>query len=213
MRIFLLASVGYPLMRLIDTINYFARLAINIVIGIVVVLLIIRWVMDAFDMSPFGRIGYYLRQPTDKLVAHARSSRFYYPLRQAFKFNPTVLIALIEIAIVWFVLMMLTGYLTALVSDLAMSLDAFGMGYVGNGVRYLIGTLLMAAIFFLMCLMTVIFVNWVTGLFDRWSFQALQRLNPLLRIFEFGGKFAGWSFLFLWLALYFAAAAVQSLFF
>ncbi len=213
MQLYLLASAGQSLLWLIDTINYFVRLAINITIGVVVALLVIRWVMDAFDLSPFGRISYYLRQPTDKLIGHARSSRFYYPMRQAFKFNPTILIVLVEVAIVWFVLMMLTGYLTALISDLAMSLDAFGMGYFGSGIRYLLGTILMAAIFFLMSLMTLIFVNWITGLFEHASFGALRRLDPLLRIFEFGGKFAGWSFFFLWLALYFAAAAVQSIFF
>ncbi|MBS1787551.1 MAG: hypothetical protein JST85_07515 [Acidobacteria bacterium] len=213
MQFFLLASIGIPLIRLVDSINYFARLAINIIIGIIAVLLILRWLMDAFDVSPFGRISYYLRRPTDKLLAHARSSRFYYPMRQAFKFNPTILIALIEVAIVWFVLMMLSSNLAALISDLALSLDAFNMGYIVSGVRYLIGTLLIAAIFFLMCLMTVIFINWITGLLDRWSFHALERLTPMLRVFEFGGKFAGWSFFFLWLALYFAAVIIQSLFF
>lgn len=213
MQTFLLASIGIPLIRLIDSVNYFARLAINVVIGIIVVLLVLRWVMDAFDMSPFGRVNYYLRRPTDKLVAYARSSRFYYPMRQAFKFNPTILIALIEVAIVWFVLMMLTNNLAALISDLALSLNALSMGDVFSGIRYLIGTLLMAAIFFLTCLMTVIFINWITGLLERWSFLAMERLTPLLRVFEFGGKFAGWSFLFLWLALYFATAIVQSFFF
>lgn len=200
-------------MRLVDTINYFARLAINITIGVIIALLIIRWLVDAFDVSPFGRIVYYLRQPTDKLIAHARSSRFYYPMRQALKFNPAILIALIGIAIVWFVLMVMTGYLTAVISDLAMSLDAFGMGDVGSGIKYLIGTLLMMAIFFLMSLMVLIFVNWITGLFEHLSFNALRRLDPLLRVFEFGGKFAGWSFMILWFVLYFVAAAVQSIFF
>lgn len=213
MQTFLLASISIPLIRLIDSVNYFARLAINVLIGVVVVLLILRWLMDAFDMSPFGRISYYLRRPTDKLVAYARSSRFYYPMRQAFKFNPTILIALVEVAIVWFVLMMLTNDLAALISGLALSLNAFGMGDVFSGIRYLIGTLLMTAIFFLMCLMTVIFINWITGLLERWSFLSLERLSPMLRVFEFGGKFAGWSFFFLWLALYFSAAIVQSLFF
>ncbi|MEK7833576.1 MAG: hypothetical protein AAB401_20985 [Acidobacteriota bacterium] len=213
MQILLLASAGLSLIRLVDTINYFVRLAINVTIGVVIALLIIRWLMDAFDVSPFGRIAYYLRQPTDKLVGHARSSRFYYPMRQALKINPTILIALIGIAIVWFALMIMTGYLTTVIGDLALSVDAFGSGDVGSGVRFLIGTLLMSAIFFLMSMMVLIFINWVTGLFDHLAFRALRRLDPLLRVFEFGGKFAGWSFTLLWFALYFAAAAVQAVFF
>ncbi|MGH9802008.1 MAG: hypothetical protein ACRD82_16725, partial [Blastocatellia bacterium] len=97
MEFLLLASAGLPLVRMVDTINYFARLAINVVVGVIAVLLIIRWLMDAFDVSPFGRIVYYLRQPTDKLVAHAHGTRFFYPMRQALKFNPAILIALIGI--------------------------------------------------------------------------------------------------------------------
>ncbi|MBP6822138.1 MAG: hypothetical protein KA368_11390 [Acidobacteria bacterium] len=213
MQILLLASAGLSLTQLIGTVNYFVQSAINLIIGVVVILLIIRWLMDVFDVSPFGRITYYLRQPTDKLVGYARSSRFYYPMRQALKINPTILIALIGIAIVWFALMIMTGYLTMVVSDLALSLDAFGSGDVVSGVRFLIGTLLISAIFFLMSMMLLIFINWITGLFDHLAFRALRRLDPLLRVFEFGGKFAGWSFTLLWFALYLASRAVQAVFF
>ncbi len=213
MQILLLASAGLSLIQLIGTINYFVQSAINLIIGVVVILLIIRWLMDAFDVSPFGRITYYLRQPTDKLVSYAHSSRFYYPMRQALKINPAILIALIGIAIVWFALMIMTGYLTMVVSDLALSLDAFGNGDVVSGVRFLIGTLLISAIFFLMSMMLLIFINWITGLFDHQAFRAMRRLDPLLRFFEFGGKFAGWSFTLLWFALYIASRAVQAVFF
>lgn len=212
MQTFLLQAFDYSLLQLVASISHLAGLAINLIIGIAIALLLIRWIMDAFDVSPFGRITYYLRRPTDKLVAHARSSRFYYPMRQAFKINPTILIAIIEIAIVWLVLTMLLGFFTTIISALVFTVNALFLGNIASGIRLLVGTLLLSAIFFLMCLMTVIFVNWVTGLLDRWSFQALQRLTPLLRVFEFGGKFAGWSFMFLWLALYFSAAVVQSLF-
>jgi hypothetical protein len=34
----------------------------------------------------------------------------------------------------------------------------------------------------------------------------------LLNIFEFGGAFAGWSFLLLWIALSLAATAVERIF-
>lgn len=212
MQTFLLQAFDFTLQQLVISISYLAGWVINLIIGIALALLVIRWVMDAFDVSPFGRITYYLRRPTDKLVAHARSSRFYYPMRQAFKINPTILIAIIEIVIVWLVLTMLLSFFTGIIGGLISALNALFLGYVAGGIRLLIGTLLLSAIFFLMCLMTVIFVNWVTGLFDRWSFLAYQRLTPLLRVFEFGGKFAGWSFMFLWLALYFSAAVVQSLF-
>ncbi|MGH9798953.1 MAG: hypothetical protein ACRD82_01175, partial [Blastocatellia bacterium] len=144
---------------------------------------------------------------------HARETRFFYPMRQALKFNPAILIALIGIGIVWFVLSVMTGYLTVIASDLAMSLNAFSSQQAGVGLRFLIGALLMIAIFCLMSVMVLIFINWITGLFEHTAFSALRRLDPLLRVFEFGGKFAGWSFMILWLVLYFSAALVQSVFF
>jgi len=41
----------------------------------------------------------------------------------------------------------------------------------------------------------------------------MHRISPLLRIFEFGGAFAGFSFLILWLVLSLAASAVRVVFF
>lgn len=64
-----------------------------------------------------------------------------------------------------------------------------------------------------MALMTIVFVNWIFGLFRRLAYWSLSRLTPLLRVFEFGGAFAGWSFIILWIALSFATVAVQGVFF
>jgi hypothetical protein len=71
---------------------------------------------------------------------------------------------------------------------------------------------LLGAIFFLLALMLIIFVYWIFGIFSRVAFRALERLGPLLRVFEFGGTFAGWSFVILGIALSFAASAVQLMF-
>ena len=87
------------------------------------------------------------------------------------------------------------------------------MGNIFTGVRYLIGVLLLSALFFLMALMTIVFVNWIFGLLRRQAWWSLDRLNPLLRLFEFGGAFTGWSFMILWFAITFAALAVQAVFF
>lgn len=213
MQLFLQASAASLLARLADIINDVAWWAISITIGVAVALLLIRWVMDAMQTSPFGKLAYYLRRPTDNMISHAHSSRFYYPLRQALKFNPAILMVLIGLAIVWYVVLTLVGNLTTVIMGLAMSVSAFGNGSFFNGLRYLIGSLLLGAIFFLMGLMTLVFVNWISGLFERASFWALQRIGPLLRVFEFGGAFAGWSFLILWIALSFAASAVRAVFF
>ncbi|MGE0887504.1 MAG: hypothetical protein AB7P14_28625 [Blastocatellales bacterium] len=213
MQIFLQASAGLLLSRIADTITNFSRLAISITIGAVIALLFIRWLMDAIQTSPFGRIAYYLRRPTDNLVRNARESRFYYPLREALKFNPAILMVLIGLAIIWYVVLQVIGDFTTIITWLGISLDDLGAGRIFDGVWRLIGLILLTAIFFLMTLMTLVFVNWISGLFERAAYWSLNRISPLLRVFEFGGVFAGWSFLILWIALYFAKVAVLTVFF
>lgn len=210
---FFAASAGMFLFRLAETIGSFARLAIAVIVGGVIVLLILRWLIDALQVNPFGKVVYYLRRPTDDLLAHAHSSRFYYPLRQALKFNPAILIAIVSMAIVGYVSLMLMGNLTMILSDWAICLDAFAVGRMFAGIQYLIGGLLMVVIYVLMVMMTLIFINWISGLFASWSFRAERRLAPLLRFFEFGGTYAGWAFLIMWLSLYLASIIVQNSFF
>jgi hypothetical protein len=41
----------------------------------------------------------------------------------------------------------------------------------------------------------------------------MNRISPLLRVFEFGGMLSGFSFLILWFVLLFAASAVRAVFF
>jgi hypothetical protein len=146
------------------------------------------------------------------LLENMRRSRLYYPLRRALKFDPAVLMLLIGTAIICYVVSLVIGYLLALMSGVGRSLIAFGDGYVFNGVRYLVGTVLLAVIFYLLALMLIVFVNWIFGLLSRAAYRALERIGPLLHIFEFGGVFRGWSFLILGIALSFAASAVQLIF-
>ena len=94
-----------------------------------------------------------------------------------------------------------------------MTLTEFGAGAIFSGVRYLIGSAILAVIFFLMGMMTIVFVNWLFGLLHNIAWWSLNRLTPLLNIFEFGGACAGWSFMILWIALSFAATAVEAVFF
>ncbi len=213
MSFFLSASAGMLLRRLAEIFGSLVWLAILTIIGGIIVLLIIRWVIDVAQINPFGRVVYYLRRPTDDLLARAHNSQFYYPLRRALKFNPAILIAIVSMAIIGYVSWMMARNLMTILDDLAKCLTAFGSGSVIAGIQYLVGSLLMVVIYGLMLMMTVIFVNWISGLFAGWSFRAERRLAPLLRFFEFGGTYAGWAFLILWLTLYLASIIVQNSFF
>ncbi|HMV82965.1 MAG TPA: hypothetical protein PLD20_06815 [Blastocatellia bacterium] len=213
MQLFLQISAGSLLLRLAGAIYYFASWAVNLGFVVFAALLLIRWLMDALQVSPFGRIVYYLRRPTDGLVSHMRGSRFYFPLRQALKFNPAILMALIAMVILWYIALTPIGNLVAILSGLALSLMEFSSGRFFTGLQALIGALLMSLLCFLMALMTLIFINWLSGWFEYASFWALQRINPMLRYIESKGNYAEWSFLILWLALYIASILVQVAFF
>jgi hypothetical protein len=206
-------SLGDMLIILADWISRIARLLINITVGAVVIFLALRWLNDVLGANPFGRLSYYLRKPTNDLVYYVRSSQFYLPLKQALKFDPTYLLVLIAVAIVWYVALSVIGYLNTVLGGLGTSLKFLAAGDVARGVYTLIGTSLLAVIFFLMTLMTIVFINWISGRFNRAAYWSMHRISPLLRVFEFGGALAGFSFLILWLVLSLAASAVVAVFF
>ncbi|MFN0085358.1 MAG: hypothetical protein ACKVX9_08220 [Blastocatellia bacterium] len=185
---------------------------INLSIGIAVALLLIRVLFDLFKLNPFGRLAYYARRPTNEAIHQMRSSSLYFPLKKSLGFDPSVLMALVALAILWYVVSGVISNIYFLIRGLGSSLINFGAGDYFDAARQLVGVALLAAIFFLMTLMTIVFVNWLFGLLRRASFWAMDRLTPLLRRFEFGGAFAGWSFIILWIALSFAAMAVSAIF-
>lgn len=206
-------SLGEMLRILASWIGYGAGLLVKITVGVVILLLLLRWITDLLNTNPFGRLIYYLRKPTNELVYYIRSSQFFIPLKQALKFDPTYLMALIAVAIVWYVALSIIGYLTTVLTGLGVSLDLLALGNVTRGVYSLIGVSLLAVIFFLMTLMTIVFINWISGKFNRAAYWSMSRLSPLLKIFEFGGALAGFSFVILWLVLSLAANAVMAVFF
>jgi hypothetical protein len=206
-------SLGEMLRIMAAWIGYGAGLLVKITVGVVILLLLIRWITDALNTNPFGRLIYYLRKPTNDLVYYIRSSQFYIPLKQALKFDPTYLMALIAVAIVWYVALSIIGYLTTVLTGLGVGLDWLAIGNVTRGVYTLIGVSLLAALFFLMTLMTIVFINWISGKFNRAAYWSMSRISPLLRIFEFGGALAGFSFVILWFVLSLAANAVMAVFF
>ncbi|MGH9936921.1 MAG: hypothetical protein ACREAM_11790 [Blastocatellia bacterium] len=206
-------SLGDLLIYLARWISQVAGLLVNITVGAVIILLLLRWITDAMDLNPFGRLSYYLRKPTNDLVYYVRSSMFYLPLKQALRFDPTVLMVLIAVAIVWYVALTIIGYFNTVLGGLGGSMNLLAAGNVARGVSTLIGTLLLAVIFFLMTLMTIVFINWISGRFNRAAYWSMHRISPLLRIFEFGGRLAGFSFLILYFVLSLAASAVMAVFF
>lgn len=207
----LTAEIGRLLISMVQSLQGIVQLAIGLTIGVVVALLLIRLLTDLLKLNPFGRFYHTVRRPTDEFIHRMRTSQFYYPLKRSLGFDPSMIMILIALAITWYVVYVVINYLFQILQILALSLIGFSDGSIFAASRYLIAAVLLAVIFFLMALMTIVFVNWIFGLLRRASYWAMERLAPLLRVFEFGGVFAGWSFIILWIALTFAAMAVQAI--
>lgn len=213
MTLFFVSSFGEVLLDVVEKIREFVPVVIGVTLAIVVTLLILRLVADLLKLNPFGRIYQSVHKPTNGVIDQMRSSRFYHPLKRSLGFDPAILMVLVALAILWYVVSGVINNLLFVIQGFGSSLISFSNGNFFRGASYLIGSLLLAALFFLMALMTIVFVNWIFGLLRSAAYWAMERLAPLLRIFEFGGAFAGWSFLILWIALSFATAAVIMVFF
>ena len=205
-------ALGQMIGELAHLINFARVYFFGAIILGVVVLILLHVLADALKLNPFGKFAYYSTKPANVLIGNMRQSRFYYPLTRAFGFDPAILMILIATAILGYVVYTMLGYFNIFLAGLGNSLIAIGGGRTLASGKYLIGTLLIAAIFFLLSLMLIIFVNSLFGLLKKAAVFAYRRIMPLLQLFEFGGMFAGWSFLILWIALTFAAEAVIAIF-
>jgi hypothetical protein len=207
-----LVSAGEYILQAAQLISFVSWYVYIGVVIIVVAFLLLRYLNDVLRVNPFGRWFHLTSHPADRMIKNMRQSRFYLPLKRALNFDPAILMLLISTAIVCYVIALVINYFIVILSGLGNSLIAFGAGSAFTGVRFLTGTILLCVIFFLLSLMLIVFVNWIFGFFTRAAYRALERIAPLLRIFEFGGVLAGWSFLILGIALSFAASAVQLIF-
>jgi len=207
-----LITAGQLIGDLAQIISSASSYIFSVIIALVVLALLLRFIVEALKLSPFGRFAYYATRPANDMLRNMRQSRFYFPLKRAFGFDPAIIMLLIATAILCYVAYVIIDYLTKVIWALSGALTAFGRGHLFNGARFLIGTLLLTAVFYLMVLMTLVFINWLFGLLSRPAYRALERIGPLLRLFEFGGVLAGWSFLLLWIALSIAALAIQIIF-
>lgn len=205
-------SVGRFIGQLAQMIGLSRPYIFGLIILAVVVVILMHVLANALKLNPFGKFAYYTTRPANSLIGNMRQSRFFYPLKRAFGFDPAILMILIATAIMGYVIYVMMGYLLIFLSGVANSFIALGQGQPLTSGKYFIGALLIAAIFFLLSLMLVIFVNSLFGLLRKAATFAYKRITPLLQLFEFGGMFAGWSFLILWIALTFAAEAVIAVF-
>jgi hypothetical protein len=208
-----LLTISDYLKSLAGWLSAISQTAIYIGLAIALTLLLLRFLTDKLNFNPFSRFAYYARRPTEKWFYEIKGSQFYRPIRQALGFDPAYLLLLLAFVILFYLLNSLISFLGALLSFLSVTLNAFGVGDAVAGGRYLLGTVLLALLYFLMALMTILVIHSWFGLFDRPAHWAGRRIYPLLYSIDPSGRLGPFLFIILFLLLSFVAGAVQSIFF
>jgi hypothetical protein len=209
-----------PLIAAAEAIRSFAALLqitatylANIALAVAVALVLIRFLVDRYNINPFGRIVYYARRPTEKWFYGIKNSQFYRPIKQALGFEPIWIMLLLGFVILFFLLRSLISDVTILLGCVSETLFHFGRGDTILGSRALLGTVLLGIIYFLMALMTILVIHSWFGLFERAGFWAGRRIYPILLSFDPSGRFGPLIFILAFLLLSLVAGAVQLAFF
>jgi hypothetical protein len=208
-----LLTVGDALASLAGWLKGISQIVIYVGLAVALTLLLLRFLIDKLDFKPFSRFTYYARRPTDRWFYEIKNSQLYRPIRQALGFDPAYLLLLLAFVLLFYLLSTLVSLVVALLSHLSVTLNAFGIGEMVVGVRYLIGTLLLATIYFLMALMTILVIHSWFGLFDRAAYWAGRRIYPLLNSLDPSGRLGPLLFILFFILLSFVAGAVESIFF
>ena len=208
-----LISAGEWIQWIAGSLQFVSHYVANVALALAILLLLVRFLVERFEINPFGRFAYYVRRPTEKWFYEIKGSQFYRPIKQALGFEPIWLLLLLAFVLLFFLLRGLIDDVVLLLNCIGITLMQFGQGKMLSGVQALIGTLLLGVIYFLMGLMTILVINSWFGLFDRAAYWAGRRIYPLLRSFDPSGRLGPMIFLLMFFLLSLFAGAVLRAFF
>ena len=208
-----LNTVGTTLQILAGFIKLGMGYAIPFAMAVVILLLLVRFVVEHFKLSPFGKVAFYAMRPTESWVRQAKSSQFYYGLKKALPFEPVWLLLLLGFAFFFYLLSLLANDVIMFLLALSQTCGYFGNGRVGAGVQALIGCVLLFVVYSAMAMMTILIINSFFGLFRRPAQWAGKYIYPLLSSVDRTGSLAPLIFLLAFWLLGALASAVQISFF
>ncbi len=208
-----LNTAGLAIRDFAELLQIAATYVANIALAVAIALVLIRFMVDRYNINPFGRIVYYARRPTEKWFYEIKNSQMYRPIKQALGFEPVWIMLLLGFVILFFLMRSLITDVTILLSGVSSTLLHFGSGDSISGFKALMGTVLLGIIYFLMALMTILVIHSWFGLFERAGFWAGRRIYPILLTFDPSGRFGPLIFILAFLLLSLVASAVQVAFF
>jgi hypothetical protein len=190
-----------------------AGFLIYFLMTLVIVLLLIRFIVEQFKLSPFGRVAFYATRPTDTWFRQAKSSQIYYAMKRALPFDPIWLLLLLGFAFFFYLLYMLAIDVALFLSALSSTFAYFANGRVGAGLQATLGTVLLFFLYFAMALMTILVINSFFGLFQRPARWAGNYIYPMISSFDRTGTLAPLIFILAFWLLGALASAVRIAFF
>lgn len=208
-----LNTVGFYLQTLAGFIKLGIGYAIPFAMAIVILLLLIRFVVERYKLSPFGKVAFYAVRPTEGWFRQAKSSQFYYGLKKALPFEPIWLLLLLGFAFFFYLLSLLANNVVMFLLALSQTCGYFGNGRVGAGMQAVIGCVLLFVVYAAMAMMTILVINSFFGLLGRPAQWAGKYIYPLLSSVDRTGSLAPLIFLLAFWLLGALASAVQISFF
>src|SRR5215813_5346964 len=109
-----LIAAGNAINLFADFLQITASYVANIALAVAIALVLIRFLVDRYNVNPFGRVVYYARRPTEKWFYEIKSSPIYRPIKQALGFEPIWIMLLLGFVILFFLLRSLIGDVTLL---------------------------------------------------------------------------------------------------
>ena len=141
----------------------------------------------------------------------------YYAFKKALQFEPVWLMMVLGLLLCYLLLPGAISLVAGFMQAVGTTLLNFGEGRVSAGVSALIGTVLLAVIYYLMLLMTVLVIHFFFGILQRQAERAGRLIYPLINLaldrFDRSGRFFPLFFLLLSFLLQFAASLIGRTFF
>ena len=210
-------TVGNLLADAVFWLVRYAQSIVNWVCLILLLLIVVRYLTDRFNVNPFGRLPFYLRRPTDRWFYYVKQSSLYPAARQAFQFDPVWLLMVAGLLLLYLILPSIIFPVVGTLQAVSTTLLRFGAGRVSEGVSALIGTVALILVYGLMLLMAVLVLNSFFGVLERQARKAQKIIYPLITPVLFridsSGRLFPLFFLLLGIILQLIASKIAEAFF
>jgi hypothetical protein len=176
----LLSKLGTWISQAVIWLVLYSQTIINWVCLILLLLIVVRYLTDRFNVNPFGRLPFYLRRPTDRWFYYVKQSSIYPAARRAFQFDPIWLLMLVGVLLLYLILPGVVFPVIGTLQAIAATFLRFGVGNVSGGISALLGTVALIGVYSLMVMMAILVLNSFFGVLEPQARQAQKIIYPII---------------------------------